>query len=90
MAMDNLQPPSEPCKPTPDPGVAQNLGAFFGHIIRGFKTPVQHPEEAESHKVEVERTVTERTEGNLTIRETIIREIEVRQSDPPAAKGGNP
>ena len=49
------------------------LGEFVGHIMHAATT--------EPSKKEVQRTVEEKTEGNVTLRRTTIDEIEVRAED---------
>lgn len=56
----------------------RSLGEFLGHIVKGVTTDVEAPSDADS--TTVEKTVTEKTEGNVTYRETVIREVEVRKS----------
>ena len=49
------------------------LGEFFGHIVRAIKT--------DSSPREVNRTIEEKTEGNVTLRRTTIDEIEIKSED---------
>ncbi|MDG1136961.1 MAG: hypothetical protein P8N28_01770 [Phycisphaerales bacterium] len=49
------------------------LGEFFGHIVHAIKT--------DKPTREVNRTVEEKTEGNVTLRRTTIEEIEITQED---------
>ena len=50
------------------------LGEFVGQIVRAVKSDVT--------KREVNRTVEEKKEGNVTLRRTTIDEIEIRQEEP--------
>ena len=49
------------------------LGEFVGHIVHAVK--------ADTKSCEVNRTVEEKTEGNVTLRRTTIDEIEIKQED---------
>jgi|TARA_B100000959_G_scaffold286696_1_gene366574 hypothetical protein len=49
------------------------LGEFVGHIVHAVK--------ADTKSREVNRTVEEKTEGNVTLRRTTIDEIEIKQED---------
>ena len=49
------------------------LGEFVGHIIRAVKS--------DTATSEVKRTVELKKEGNVTLRRTIIDEIEIREED---------
>ena len=51
----------------------RSLGEFVGHIVQAVKS--------DSSKNEVNRTVKEKTEGNVTLRRTTIDEIEIREED---------
>lgn len=47
------------------------LGEFAGHIVRGIKTP------ADPSRQEIGRQVEEKTEDGITLRRTIVDEIEL-------------
>ena len=49
------------------------LGEFVGHIVQAVKS--------NSQTKEVNRTIEEKTEGNVTLRRTTIDEIEIRGED---------
>jgi hypothetical protein len=49
------------------------LGEFVGHIVRAVKS--------DSSAREVNRTVEEKTDGNVILRRTTIDEIEIKQED---------
>ena len=49
------------------------LGEFTGYIAKGFRTKVENP-----NTEEVSRTVEERHEGDITLRRTVIEEVEYR------------
>jgi len=49
------------------------LGEFVGHIVHAVKS--------DSTTKEVNRTVEQKMEGNMTLRRTTIDEIEIRQED---------
>lgn len=49
------------------------LGEFVGHIVHAVKS--------ESSNREVNRTVEEKSDGNVTLRRTTIDEIEIKQED---------
>lgn len=49
------------------------LGEFVGHIVRAVQS--------DSSKQELDRTVEEKIEGNVTLRRTTIDEIEINSKD---------
>jgi len=49
------------------------LGEFVGHIVHAVKS--------DSTTNEINRTVEQKMEGNMTLRRTTIDEIEIRQED---------
>ena len=49
------------------------LGEFVGHIVNAVKS--------DGTKQEVNRTIEEKKEGNVTLRRTTIDEIEIKQED---------
>ncbi|MDP7005557.1 MAG: hypothetical protein QF718_05040 [Phycisphaerales bacterium] len=49
------------------------LGEFVGHIIHAVKR--------DTTTTEMNRTVEEKKEGNVTLRRTTIDEIEIKQED---------
>ncbi|MDP7006159.1 MAG: hypothetical protein QF718_08130 [Phycisphaerales bacterium] len=49
------------------------LGEFVGHIVRAVKS--------DTNSNEVNRTIEEKTDGNVTLRRTTIDEIEIKQED---------
>ena len=49
------------------------LGEFVGHIVRAVKS--------DTNTNEVNRTIEEKTDGNVTLRRTTIDEIEIKQED---------
>lgn len=49
------------------------LGEFVGHIVHAVKS--------DSSTNEINRTVEQKMEGNMTLRRTTIDEIEIRQED---------
>ncbi|MAB82994.1 MAG: hypothetical protein CMJ24_06105 [Phycisphaerae bacterium] len=51
------------------------LGEFFGNIAKGVKT------DPAAERREVARHVSEKTEGDVTLRRTTIDEIEIHSSD---------
>ena len=51
----------------------RRLGEFVGQIVRAVKSDVI--------KREVNRTVEEKKEGNVTLRRTTIDEIEIKQEE---------
>jgi hypothetical protein len=57
------------------PGLARNLGRFFGHIKRGFTTPTEPDRLETDRRFEEERRETPR--GDVTLRRTIIEEIDL-------------
>ena len=50
------------------------LGEFVGHIVRAVKSDVR------TH--EVNKTIEEKTDGKMTLRRTIIDEIEIHEEEP--------
>jgi hypothetical protein len=61
---------SPPKKP-----LMRSLGEFVGHIWKGVRQDVK------KNRREIDRQVTEEKRGNLTLRETRIREIEIERDD---------
>lgn len=59
-----------------------NLGAFFGHIIKGAKTDPAGNRRVVRHDVEEETRDT--PEGKMTLRRTTIEEVELEKRPPPA------
>ncbi|MFG0331067.1 MAG: hypothetical protein ACF8PN_14345 [Phycisphaerales bacterium] len=57
--------------------VMRSLGEFVGHIWWG----VRH--DPSKKRTIIDKKVTERREGKVTLRETIVREIEVDHDDAP-------
>jgi hypothetical protein len=55
------------------------LGEFTGFIAKGIKTKV---DDTSSCK-EVSRTVEETREGNVTLRRTVIEEVEISEPETP-------
>ncbi len=75
------------------PSLFRSLGQFVGHIAKGVKTdPASEPKTVEK-RVEVEERIEQAPEqlggGKMTVRRTIIEEIEVDapETDPPKADG---
>ncbi len=57
----------------------RSLGEFFGHILKGVRSqPQKRAHTLVSKQVQEER----RDEGKVTLRRTIIEEIEVNQKPP--------
>ena len=50
------------------------LGEFVGHILHAVKS--------DATRREVNRTIEEQKEANMTLRRTTIDEIEIRQEEP--------
>ncbi|HWB19949.1 MAG TPA: hypothetical protein VG711_06590 [Phycisphaerales bacterium] len=55
--------------------IMRSLGEFVGHIWGAVKTDPQS-----SKRKQVSKTVEERREGNVTLRRTVIEEIEVERN----------
>ena len=53
------------------------LGEFTGQITKGFRTKVDS-----KHTEEVSRTVEETRQGDVTLRRTVIEEVEYRDEQP--------
>ncbi len=49
------------------------LGEFVGHIVKAMKS--------DTNSCEVNRTIEEKKESNVTLRRTTIDEIEIRRED---------
>ena len=58
--------------PEPNKPLMRSIGEFFGHIIRG----IRHDVTKERHIIEEQQR--EEKQGRVVLRETRIREIEVR------------
>lgn len=56
----------------------RSLGQFFGHIWGGVRSKV---DDQPAQRQVVEHQVTEEKRGQLTLRETVIREVEVRDDE---------
>jgi hypothetical protein len=81
----------------PSKSIFRSLGEFFGHVAHGVRTPVVRPPEsitpppaAPPERQVVRRTVEEEERatphGPVTLRRTIIEEVEL----PPGARPGPP
>jgi hypothetical protein len=64
-------------EPKQSKSIMHSLGAFFGHIVRGVKTPGDGAQKREVRR-EVETQTRQTPEGHVTLRRTTIEEIEVR------------
>ena len=60
---------------TPDKPMMRCLGEFVGHIVRAVKTTPQ------KNKREINRSVEEQTDGQVTLRRTTIDEIEIHPGE---------
>lgn len=60
----------------------RSLGEFFGHIVRGARTPVSGPERHEVRR-EVQEETRETAQGKVTLRRTTIEEVVI---DPDAGR----
>lgn len=62
-------------------GLSRSIGRFFGHVWKGIATPVtdEKTERVET-KREVEQRQVEGEEGTVTLRRTVIEEIETKRS----------
>lgn len=65
----------------PQPGLMRNLGRFFGHIVAGAKSD-PGKQEVSRH---VERETRDTPEGQVTLRRTVIEEIEFEHKTPRAS-----
>ena len=57
-----------------DKSLMRCLGEFFGHLTNALRS--------NKKTREVNRTVEEKIDGNVTLRRTTIEEIEIKQEDP--------
>ena len=57
-----------------DKSLMRCLGEFVGHLTNSFRS--------NKKTREVNRTVEEKTDGNVTLRRTTIEEIEIKHEDP--------
>jgi hypothetical protein len=80
---------NEPFPPpgTQDKTIARSLGEFFGHIWRGVKTdPKQLAKSGDATRVKTrehhEEEVRETPQGKMTIRRTIIEEVDLPPNRP--------
>ena len=99
-----IPPSSQSRPPAPRPAkrsLFRNLGAFFGHIAHGVRTPVgpEHPPaqplqtQGDRHVVRQETQQQEvlTPEGKVVLRRTVIDEIErVPDGGRPAQSPGDP
>lgn len=60
----------------------RSLGEFFGHIVRGVKTPVSGEERHEVRR-DVQEETRETPQGKVTLRRTTIEEVVI---DPDAGR----
>ncbi|MBC8202640.1 MAG: hypothetical protein H8E91_02310 [Planctomycetes bacterium] len=60
---------------TPDKSLMRCLGEFVGYIVKSVKT------DPTKTTREVNRTVEERKEGQVTLRRTTIDEVEIQSGD---------
>lgn len=63
----------------------RNLGRFFGHIVAGAKTDTDTDRREVSRKVVEEHLDT--PDGNVTLRRTVIEEIEFDRNPGPGHSG---
>jgi hypothetical protein len=54
----------------------RNLGEFFGHILKGVRT------KPAPRKQVLRRQTEEEQRGDITLRRTVIEEIEMREPGP--------
>lgn len=67
--------------PKPQPkkkSIMRSLGEFVGHVWWGVRTDPSQLSKPDSSKRILERTVREEHRGDITLRETTVREIEYR------------
>ncbi len=57
-------------------GLARNLGRFFGHLWKGAKADVKSGRETRVLRRETEEGVVETDRGAVTVRRTVIEEVE--------------
>ena len=60
---------------TPDKPLMRCLGEFVGHIVHAVKTIPR------KNKREINRSVEEQTDGQVTLRRTTIDEIEIHAEE---------
>ena len=66
--------------PAPKKSLMRSLGEFAGHIIKGVRTPA----EAERHQVR--RDVEETVHNGMTLRRTIIEEVQLPDAESATAR----
>ncbi len=91
-------------RPSPRPSLWHNLGAFFGNVARGWREPIR-PADPNSGSVStqadsaapravVNTTVMERRvstrQGPITLRRTVIDEVEGPVTPPPEPRQDQP
>lgn len=64
---------------TDEAPLARQVGRFFGEVWRGIKADPS----VEERRVEVQRTVEEKSVDGLTLRRTTIDEVELKPCDSP-------
>lgn len=57
--------------------IMHSLGAFFGHVVRGVKTPPGGSPMKKEVRREVETQTQETPQGRVTLRRTTIEEVEM-------------
>jgi hypothetical protein len=63
-------------------GLARNLGRFFGHLWKGARADVKGGRETRVLRRETEEEVVQTSRGAVTVRRTVIEEVEA-----PARRG---
>jgi hypothetical protein len=69
-----------------DKPLMRSLGEFFGHIVHGIKTDVAPPAKTVT-KQTIEEESRQTPEGTVTLRRTIIEEVEVAKKPVPPGSG---
>jgi hypothetical protein len=71
-----------------DKSLMRSLGEFFGHIVRGVRTPVENTPGRREVRREVEEETRDTPSGKVTLRRTTIEEVEYRPDGDRTTGGG--
>lgn len=75
-----IDPKNHPDRPRT---LARSLGMFFGHIVQGFKAdPTQADPQPKQRRTSTHEKTVQTDEGQrVTLRRTVIEEIEISEDD---------
>jgi hypothetical protein len=63
----------------PNKTLMRSIGEFFGHIVRGVRTPADEPDPPDAHVLrrEVEEQSRDTPAGRVTLRRTTVEELRI-------------